>query len=151
MNDSVLFINAQYYKENIPTDRSIDEAKLTSIIKGIQLTLVQDVLSDALYDHIYQKIDNGDPLEADEQKLFDYVQLFMAYASARDYATVSMEAGESRGDTQYSVYTSKIRITRARIKEIINKSSTLSAIAESSEDLTYKSEPRNNSGGFFFV
>ena len=152
MKDDILFINEAFYKRYTPVTRSIDDAQLTSLARSTQVTRVIDLLSDKLYDHFYDALDNNTAFTPDEADLFVQVQLFIVHVVSERFLTESpLNAGNEAVDRAIkSIHSSTIQLD-SKINKMINASEELSAIATSSTIVEYDGTEMGNQGGFEFV
>ena len=144
VKEDILFINDAYYKYYMPSTRSIDEAIIISLTRLNQTTLLVDLISDGIYNEIYEKLSTSTPLTGDLKELFSTVQKYLAI---RVYLDFYSDDGD--GDKKFLATTSKEKVLAARVTRTINNSTELIVLAGGSVDSEFDGDLESPKGAFY--
>lgn len=155
-----IFINDEYVYKTFPLPQRLDKSSLYPIIALEQATSIQDLLGTALYDHIYDAVQN-ETLTTDEQELFKLVQLSLALYSVRSAVTFlrsatsktkteEQKADQISLDGIVSAVDSKISYVYKRVVNFIKSKPAILTIAQSSDDDKFVEEDAYNGSSIFY-
>ena len=144
-----LFINAEFFKKNIPHKQVFDTNQVMSAVRLLQKTNLVSIISVPIYDNFQSKITSGEVFTAAEEKLFETMQLFLAVKVAQELIDTSPSGvADNAGDSHLS-YGNKSTLMEARIIRDINRDEDLLELAQTGTD-TFDTEEMSQSGGFYF-
>ena len=144
-----LFINAEFFKRNIPHKQVFDTNQVMSAVRLIQKTNLVSIISVPVYDNFQDKITSGEVFTVAEEKLFETMQLFLAVKVAQELIDTSPSAMADNANESHLSYGNKSTLMEARIIRDINRDEDLLELAQTGTD-TFDTEEMSQSGGFYF-
>ena len=144
-----LFINAEFFKKNIPHKQVFDTNQVMSAVRLLQKTNLVSIISVPVYDNFQSKITSGEVFTAAEEKLFETMQLFLAVKVAQELIDTSPSGVADNANESHLSYGNKSTLMEARIIRDINRDEDLLALAQTGTD-TFDTEEMSQSGGFYF-
>ncbi len=145
----ILFINEEFFKQNVSQKQSYDKEQVISSIRLIQKTNLISIISLPVYENFQAKLASGDAFTSGEQKLFDTMQLFLAVKVAEEMIFSAPRREADHKDDAHISYGNKSILMEARMVRDINRDTELLALAQSGEE-DFSTEVMDVRGGFYF-
>ena len=145
----VYFINAEFYKEVVPSTRSIDEAQIIAAIKLVQETDIVSIVTQEVYDYFENLILTSGTFSASEKIVFKDMQMLEALLTAEQLTFIAPKRDSETKSTANVSYRNKISILEARVIRGIKNDPAMLLLAQGSP-VGFDDVEMDLQGGFYF-